>query len=503
MTMGNKNLSYLGVLLAFLVCFAVGESSWAELIDRSTTRPAVSNANSPSQPNSDNSDEDGFGGFTTTEGKSPDGCGDTACIMNTAKTLNQCISMCRTASASGFKSFDGCEAQCSQKYSSGSSGGDCHAQYTQLVSTCSSTTEEATNSCDDKKDSGMSSVIQQVALVGGQMTASNIQVACSGMGKISAAANAATAAYQMHCQSSVSSCSSACSAAVSYYKKNADCINGGSADTVSGDVQDTQKTCNALMAKVAVAQQAMNNFIQTTAQAQNCASQTSSSFPSFCVSNPTLPGCPGTQVDCSNPQIAATNKVCICSKTPNAPQCLSGQSTSASTSPTTSGGATQNRLNPNSAEDLGGDNLGTPEIPLGPASKEAGAAGVDGKQGAGANFGSSGGGSAGGPNGKGGGGAADPIAVTAGFYGGGGSGGGSSYGRGGSGGGGYGGGAGGMGRAGLGAPNLRQFLPGGQYDPKARGLAGASGPDGITGPNTNIWDKIQNRYHVISPTLMP
>ena len=51
-------------------------------------------------------------------------------------------------------------------------------------------------------------------------------------------------------------------------------------------------------------------------------------------------------------------------------------------------------------------------------------------------------------------------------------------------------------------PDLRQFLPGGRLDPN-RGVAGSSGPDGITGPHSNIWQKVQNRYKVVSPSLIP
>jgi hypothetical protein len=42
-------------------------------------------------------------------------------------------------------------------------------------------------------------------------------------------------------------------------------------------------------------------------------------------------------------------------------------------------------------------------------------------------------------------------------------------------------------------------------DPKNanRGLAGISGPDGITGPHSDIWKKIQNRYQIKTSELMP
>jgi hypothetical protein len=46
-------------------------------------------------------------------------------------------------------------------------------------------------------------------------------------------------------------------------------------------------------------------------------------------------------------------------------------------------------------------------------------------------------------------------------------------------------------------------LPGGKFDPRARGIAGISGPDGITGPHSNIWQKIQNRYQAEKPKLIP
>ncbi|GIL16685.1 MAG: hypothetical protein BroJett040_04360 [Oligoflexia bacterium] len=70
-----------------------------------------------------------------------------------------------------------------------------------------------------------------------------------------------------------------------------------------------------------------------------------------------------------------------------------------------------------------------------------------------------------------------------------------------------GGGVGGPnGRPGIGPngqqPDWRKFLPGGQYDPR-RGIAGVTGPDGITGPATNLFDKVHNRYGAVGHTLKP
>jgi hypothetical protein len=52
------------------------------------------------------------------------------------------------------------------------------------------------------------------------------------------------------------------------------------------------------------------------------------------------------------------------------------------------------------------------------------------------------------------------------------------------------------------AVDLKKFLPGGQMDP-ARGIAGISGPDGITGPNSNLWEKVNIRYQEFSANLLP
>ncbi len=51
-------------------------------------------------------------------------------------------------------------------------------------------------------------------------------------------------------------------------------------------------------------------------------------------------------------------------------------------------------------------------------------------------------------------------------------------------------------------PNLAEFLPGGRLDRKAQALAGITGPDGITGPHSNIWQKIKIRYQAVRNTLI-
>lgn len=263
-------------------------------------------------------------------------------------------------------------------------GPTCSQRLNQLLSTCTSKTQEATNSCDESNNSGMAQA-QQAAVVLGQQVSSSVQAACSSMGKISQAANAATAAYQMSCSNSVGNCTSACQDVVSYYNSTKGCAseNNGVAIMSLESIQSEKKSCTDLKAKADTAQQAMNNFLQTTLQAQNCANESSGTSaavtPELCAANPNLAGCTAAgTVDCTKPELANTNKVCICSKNPNDPQCMSGQSagsTSLASNGTVSGARTASNA------DLGGgsDMFGLPTIDQAPVNRTPGEA-VEGKQ---------------------------------------------------------------------------------------------------------------------------
>ncbi|UXR64933.1 hypothetical protein EZJ49_01540 [Bdellovibrio bacteriovorus] len=393
-------------------------------------------------------------------------------------------------------------------------GPDCSAQYADLAQQCSDAVAETSHTCDEKSDSGMNNVADtasQLSLMFGQQTASSIQAACSRMAGLSAAANAAVAAYRLNCSSSINSCRSACSALVDYVTNNPTCtvqgFSGAAGDNsmISENARAQAERCDRFESKVEEANQAIANYAGTMQNAAQCAEQTSgdpAAIPEICKTNPNLPGCANTgPVDCTKPEMAS-NKVCICSKNPTDPACLSQKGMNGSTYSSINSAS---RLNSVGGDVPGGDLPDLPAISPGkPGSGGAGEA-VDGRQGGSAGLSSSGGGAggadAGSDRGQGEGGNLDSN-VNAGFYGaGGGSGG---YGGAGSGGG-YAGKAGAAGVAGSrkSGPDLRQFLPGGKFDPKTRGIAGVSGPDGITGPHSNIWKKIQNRYQVLSPTLMP
>lgn len=391
--------------------------------------------------------------------------------------------------------------------------GACVQQADALLKKCQDEQLTATDSCDSKKDTGMNAVINTAspfALSQGANTASSIKAACEGMAGLSQAANAALAAYRLTCNNWIGDCVTSCTEVKTFLKENGNCASttgmaSVAAQNIADEAYDLNRSCSSLNSKVSEADQAISNYTQTALNSKQCASLSSNDdyLEKMCAANPNLIACKAlTTVDCTSSTMA-TNKVCVCAKNPLDPTC----------SLTTASGNNGNPISNGFLSDTTGSgadgatsglgdlpNIGIEQAALG-NSKEG--TPIDGKQGGGAQLG--GGGKAGGVAGAGGkgGGAGDPNGsqVNAGFYGGGG--GGSGFGSGGSyRGNGTGGQAGAVGTKQPTGPDLRQFLPGAKYDP-SRGIAGVSGPDGITGPNSSIWKKIQNRYQVMGPSLLP
>ena len=414
--------------------------------------------------------------------------------------------MATANSANGGRLYE-CRTSSSSAAMSGAAvAGAACAQLSAYQQRCNTELTEAASNCDEKGNQGMNSVSSmagQVALAFGAQSASSIQQACSSAAALSTAANAALAAYRLTCSSSIQDCSTSCNAYVAYAKS---CATSNPTMTSAYQMaQESAKQCTNYTAKIGEAQHAMSNIAQTAANASQCASLTSADgtvSPEICAANPTMAGCSSTIYDCNNASMA-TNKVCICSKNPSDPACLGTSSVSGGDT-SLSGIDNSGRLTGTaSSTDVTGD-LYNPTIEQAPLNNSGGAEDIGGKQGGGVAFGGSSGanGSSGGA-GKGDGQAADKaIGVNAGYYG---SGSGGAFGGGGSdgngGGGAYNPNAPGA-APGKGGPDLRQFLPGGKLS-GARGVAGATGPDGITGPHSDIWKKVNNRYQVMSPSLLP
>ncbi|XGC81326.1 hypothetical protein ACES2L_02365 [Bdellovibrio bacteriovorus] len=392
----------------------------------------------------------------------------------------------------------------------------CKQQFTLLLEECSKQLESTAYSCDEKNDQGMTSVADsasQLALMMGQQTGGSVQAACSGMAKVSQAANAAVAAYRINCSSEISSCKSTCVKAREFVAANARCLGADGPHVLNAfnaQAEGELKKCDSYTAKIDQANQAIQNYGNTSMNASQCEELTSGDVaptPEFCAANPTAPNCTGLtgSVDCKDPTQASTNKVCICANNPSDPACFNQQKAGSAFSATAGGIDASSRLGAAKGDSMsfdGADLGGLPNIAQG-SFTPGGGEGVDGQQGSGNPVGGGSGGSSGGSGSGGGSGGASETStdVNAGFYGGGGA----RFGSGGS----VGGSSGdGRGVANVGAagtpsgPDLRKFLPGGQFDPR-RGISGMNGQDGITGPNSDIWQKVQNRYRVMAPSLLP
>lgn len=417
-----------------------------------------------------------------------------------------------------------------EEESPSSGGGSCVSRYEAELNECRTESASAYQNCDAEKDSGITQAKnglsnaavglgQQMGAQGnsaetGAMGLIGAKAACSNFGKALGAANGAIAAFSQVCSSAKNSCLSKCLSLKQALdrelsKPTDECIGTNThvalkLSRLMETAIDEVDTCRGLEAKVQQGVAAVNNLKGSIDGAMNCAEQLDTTL-LYCKQNPNALACSPMATmatDCSNPSIAASSPICICARNPNDPACnvstkaSSGRggatdlaSSAGLTGGSAGGGGIDSGLDNvdwqgrewkksnDTAEDPGGSKGGRP-IQEGSAGNRGGAG-----------------------NGSGGG---DPnaVSVNSGFRGaGGGSGGGGGF---------YGGegGRGGVaGKAGGAAnskyPDLRNFLPGGKFDPRARGIAGISGPDGITGPHSNIWQKIQNRYQAEKPKLIP
>ncbi|MBS1969954.1 MAG: hypothetical protein JSU04_06580 [Bdellovibrionales bacterium] len=378
---------------------------------------------------------------------------------------------------------------------------------TDAVNKCNEARTQALNDCDQDQDTGMQGAQSALTNFASQAGAMGMG-ACTKLAPVLAGANAATVYFNQNCSSGRTSCMKTCTTSATNLRQMAGTgIDGGYLAQQQGLVDSYYDECKKLDSKVAQSQQAIQGMVQAIPGVSSCATATNTDLYSYCTANPTALGCETAATDCSNPQVAASNQICICKNNPNASGCIGAQAKVSDMG--TAGSADVSSLASNAgagsaSSDSPFSTLGWDGNGMTPSKDKAGD--IGGKMGKGANLGDGGGGAPGaGGDGKGGA-AAQAAQVNAGFRGGGGGGGGW----------GNGGGYGGYGddrpydpkdpkAAAAGGPDLKQFLPGGKMDPKTanRGLAGISGPDGITGPHSDIWKKIQNRYQIKTSELMP
>jgi hypothetical protein len=374
---------------------------------------------------------------------------------------------------------------------------------------CQDATDKATADCNFEGNpdvQGVMGLAGQLKSAFDQMVSANPQLACSKLAQLSGAASAASGAFNTACSASYSKCQSACQSDLDSAKaaESSGFLPAGS-DAVA-DIRKNIRRCQSVASSLSGAANNIAQFAQVNQAMSYCQSQTGDSWAEHCRTTPTDPYCATAKssTDCTDPTTAATNRICICQRNPNDPKCgnanLNNMASKATDGTDGAAGKLDSFGGPSGDFASGINDSGTPN-PVQPAGGSLSLGGSGGKGG-----GISGGGGNSGRGGAGGSAAGGTPGLNTKIvsgYGVGGRGGSGFSGAGGSAAGGTpGGGGGGYAMNAKPGVDLKQFLPGGQKDP-ARGLAGVSGPDGITGPNSNIWQKISARYFSVSPSLLP
>lgn len=377
----------------------------------------------------------------------------------------------------------------------------CRAEFQSVINTCEGAISSTAQSCDANQNQELKSVASQVDQ-SGQNSTSAVNLSCVEAGEASQAARSAMSSYRQECNGSLNLCRSSCQEVTRFLQGKPQCysalnLNSAKAQSLA---QSKTSSCESFQARVSDADQSIANYGRTATASAACDVATNGGVSEASVGNsPALISNPSCQMN------DPTSLVCICSTNPQDVRC-NGDSGNAERMPSSSMDSSARLTTVKS--DISADLPKISDKVMPPVLNSGDTQGVDGRQGGAAeledthlngvarNVGSS---------------SVPPteeslLDVLAGFFG---------------------GGNGGDGNGFIQAilpgqrgdtrsqasaaqgdktspPDLRQFLPGGVANPFHSKIAGAAvGLDGITGPHSDIWKKIRNRYQVLQGTFEP
>ena len=342
---------------------------------------------------------------------------------------------------------------------------------TSSVDLCTTARSEVDKACNSEEQGWMESISTVTRGLGPTLNQISPST-CGGIAAAQTGAQGALATFKMMCSNALDTCKQACT--------------GTDSLSVSNLTACKSKGVKANEANQQVAA-AMVTMQGSVAACRNAFGDMAGMAQAHCASNPAA-----CQFDM--PQLQVGNVGADQAALPS-PESLDSRGAASANNVGGSGGFNLSDLGEES-EGIGAIKPSTPGQDVGGAKGGGGASGGGGGPGGGAVAGG-----AGGKKGSGG----LLSNILSGFFG--------------SGGGGSGGGGGwksffGSGKkddpyagtqTGKGGPDLRQFLPGAMNDPmKNRGIAGQIvGKDGMTGPHSDIWKQIKNRYQYKRASLIP
>ncbi|UOF01403.1 hypothetical protein [Bdellovibrio reynosensis] len=384
----------------------------------------------------------------------------------------------------------------------------CEENFDAQIAACEQESLRAGDACDENSSSlsNVSNLVSQASLYIANKSASSITESCSKMATLSKGVSAGLMAYRLYCKKGIDSCSSTCSQTL-IPRCTANRVKSDLAVSAARKVMNQNKSqCMAFTRRMEEAAAAAQNYAGITMNAKDCASLTAgagSAPTELCLTNPDYPGCRTEEkMDCSNPKMANT-KVCVCSGNPNHSMCRNSTDTKESASL-----SLDTRLQ--NKKSTGFDSAQQEKLSHGERPEGDEGESIDGRQGSDIHLHSASHRSIPEKRGK----TKKNISdrsVLGGFY----------------------GSAGGKKLEGnvanpllvsekkavkptnddekeseernFAASDLEKFLPGNAMAP-ARGIAGTServGTDGVTGPHSDIWGKVKNRYEAVKATLLP
>lgn len=373
---------------------------------------------------------------------------------------------------------------------------------------CASRYESVKSSCDAATHRRLEQTAQQQAQA---PQANGTAAACGQAHQQSQDLNAALRDFQRQCDSAVESCVSSCNQTVQQARQSGP---GGNlhpqVQSILSEASAYSELCSRMRVKVSMVEEQRKSAFQSSMEAAGCAAASAATAlagaqrPNAqaaaavdCTKTPDAPQCAGSKNDCSDPKVAASDPVCICHNNPSA--CGSQSAASARESLAALPGTPIRNNGSNSfGSELSGDGqqgpiAGSNTMNMGPSGRGPAFGGSSGPgvdlDGRPLNS----------PD-------TDPTqgpTLSADIHRGGAPGGrpamrlpsrGSSFdssayrsppraGR---------------NSQGVTGPDLQGFRPN-----LRRSMAGAHPRDGITGPHSDNWKKVQSRYHFLSDTLEP
>jgi len=215
------------------------------------------------------------------------------------------------------------------------------ARLEQLTSECESTSSTIRTVCSNTPDD-MSSTLRVLSDQASRMVSQSALDQCSRAAQVASATQSALSSVKIACGSSYDTCRSRCEQASNELRRIQSQVSQDASlrssnlgiETQLAEYQNRIRSgnaeCSAAQAHIRTIDQNLATITSTMEKSSQCAASLAADGqapPTYdqCIQDPNRKGCELfkgiVSTNCNDPQFAATNPICICQKNPNAPQC--------------------------------------------------------------------------------------------------------------------------------------------------------------------------------------